>query len=146
MIHLYRRYEFFNSLKEISHDANFHVLLCQLLAGTQNLKTTHTTTLCKNYFTGKSQILTWASRKVSDSRPWVSCRKPVFIIGRNTPVTATWSPGIVCLVISPLAMTVIERGMWPTGTWSLCSWIFISWNFTNLEPRVWRYRRPPALR
>ena len=90
-------------------------------------------------------VLTCASRNVSESKPCVSWRKPVFIMGRNTPVTATWSPGMACLVTSPLAITVMERGMCPTGTWSLCSWILSSWNLMNFDPRVWRYSRPPAL-
>ena len=33
-----------------------------------------------------------------------------------TPVIITWSPGDARRVTSPLAITVIERGMLPTGT------------------------------
>lgn len=40
---------------------------------------------------------------------------------RLTPVTLTWSPGEQDRVTSPRAITVIERGMLPTGTWSFCS-------------------------
>ena len=123
---------------------NFGRLLRRLNQSPSNYPAQGASSLCTTR-PQYSRIRTCASKNVSDIRPWVMRRNPVLIIGRNIPVIATWSPGTACLVSSPLAMMVIERGIWPTGTWSLCSCTFNSWHFRNFEPRVCKYSRPPDL-
>ena len=52
------------------------------------------------------------------------------------------SPGMHSRVTSPRAMTVMERGMWPTGTCSGSSCTRSSWYLVNLLPRVCIMMRP----
>ena len=102
--------------------------------------------LTKKWETIKKFILTCESRNVSAFSPCCIARKPDFSSGRKTPVTWTWSPGTTRRVFSPFAITVIVRGILPTGTWSLCSWIFSSWYFINFEPLVCKCNCPPDLK
>mmetsp|Transcript_20577 Transcript_20577/g.69636 ORF Transcript_20577/g.69636 Transcript_20577/m.69636 type:complete len:220 (-) Transcript_20577:269-928(-) len=84
-----------------------------------------------------------ASRKVLVIRPALSWRKPEEGTGRKTPEMVSVSPAAHWRVMSPYRWTVIARGTWPCGTWSGSSWILTSWNFSNLEPRVWRWSVMP---
>ena len=65
--------------------------------------------------------------------------------GKKIPDTATESPGLIVLVISPRSWTVIERGVDPGGTSKGSSCSLTSWYLTNLEPRVCRCSTPPPL-
>ena len=82
------------------------------------------------------------SRYVSIVSPAFMALKPVKGVGKKMPPSTTTSPALTRRVASPLATTVIVRGMWPTGTSSGSSWILSSWYFTNLHVRVCICTRP----
>ena len=56
--------------------------------------------------------------------------------GKNTPIIITISPGVHCLVTSPFATMLNERGIFPLGIWSGVSWILISWYGKNFDALI----------